>query len=114
MQRQLHNSYANCETKILPTFRASCQTLWQTSVITGRQLQRNSLIFTTTSTFDSALEHERRKDCARLQIFARNMACFQRGFPTLAWCKKPQRNPATCSRSTWQLTLPVGQTEVEV
>src|SRR6266581_4083886 len=85
------NVYADYGMKTLPTFRPSCQTLWQTSLITNRKSRRNFLVVTTTSIFDSALELERSKGCRLSQIFAGNTECFQSGPANSAWYKKPQR-----------------------
>ena len=115
MQSPSLNAYADYATKILPTSQSSCQTLWQTSLITNRKSRRNFSIVTTTSIFDSALELERSKGCRLSQIFARNTECFQSGPANLACYKKPQRKSSDsfCDRCR-KLTLLVGQTEVEI
>ena len=115
MQSPSLNACADYETKILPTSQSSCQTLWQTSLITNRKSRRNFSIVTTTSIFDSALELEKSKGCRLSQIFARNTECFQSGPASLALCKKPQRKSSDsfCDRCR-KLTLLVGQTEVEI
>src|SRR5512132_3959453 len=114
MQNPSLNAYADYETKILPTSQSSCQTLWQTSLITNRESRRNFSIVTTTSIFDSALELERSKGCRLSQIFARNTEYFQSELANLACYKKPERklSDSFCDRCR-KLTL-LGQTEVEI
>src|SRR5438552_15752402 len=109
MQSPSLNAYADYETQILPTSQSSCQTLWQTSLITNRKSRRNFSIVTTTNIFDSALELERSKGCRLSQIFARNTECFQSGPVNLACYKKPKRksSDAFCDRLR-RLTLPGG------
>ena len=80
--------------KNLADIPAIVSELWQTLLITTRQLLRNFLIVITTNIFDSALEHERSKGCRLLQIFARNTECFQSGPASLVLCKKLHRNRA--------------------
>src|SRR6266436_10248181 len=106
MQSPSLNAYADYETKILPTSQSSCQTLWQTSLITNRKSRRNFSIVTTTSIFDSALELERSKGCGRSQIFARNTECFQSGPTNLPYYKNSQRKSSDsfCDRRR-KLTL---------
>src|SRR5215467_5696725 len=99
------NAYANYETKILPTLQPSCQTLWQTPVITNRQSYRNFSIVITTNIFGSASEHGRNKGCRLLQTFARNTACCQSGVATLAWCKKCIAIDQIVLRFTWQTNV---------
>src|SRR6266513_6543493 len=90
MQSPSLNACADYETKILPTSQSSCQTLWQTSLITNRKSRRNFSIVTTATIFDSALELERSKGCRLSQIFARNTECFQSEPANLGCYKKPQ------------------------
>src|SRR5438477_7883837 len=91
MQSPSLNAYADYEMKILPTSQSSCQPLWQTLLITTRQLHGNFLIVIITSICDSALELEKSKGCRFPQIFARNTECFQSEPANLACYKKPQR-----------------------
>src|SRR6476660_7579744 len=84
MQSPSLNTYADYETQILPTSESSCQT----PLITNRKSQRNFLIVTTSSIFDSALEHERSKGCRPLQIFAQNTECWQNDRQNLTSYKK--------------------------
>src|SRR5881275_3351920 len=98
MQCPSLNAYVDYETQILPTSQSSCQTLWQTSLITNRKSRRNFSIVTTTSIFDSALELERSKDCRLSQISARNVKCVQSRPAGLALCKK--LHPVRATRST--------------
>ena len=93
MQSPSLKAYADYETKILPTSKSSCQTLWQTPL--NRKSRRNFSIVTTMSIFGSALELEKSKDCRLLQIFARNTECFQSERVSLASCKKLHHNRAT-------------------
>src|SRR6266850_6179811 len=115
MQSPSLNAYADYETKILPTSQSSCQTLWQTWLITNRKSRRNFSIVTTTSIFDSALELEGSEACRLLQTFAQNTECFQSEPASLAWCKKLHRKSSCsfCDRCR-KLTLLLGQTEVEI
>src|SRR5262245_47992162 len=87
--------FARYETKILPISQPSYQTLWQTSVVTSHQSQRNSLIGTITNIFDSASARGKSKACKPSQIFVQKMECSQSGPANLASCKKPRRSPAT-------------------
>src|SRR6188508_3326232 len=84
MQNPSLNTCAYYETKILPASESSCQA----RLITNRKSQRNFLIVTTSSIFDSALEHERSKDCRLLQIFAQNTECWQNDRGNLTSYKK--------------------------
>src|SRR5882724_12054071 len=91
MQSPSLNAYADYETKILPTSRPSCQTLWQTSLITTRQLHGNFLIVFITSICDSALELEKSKGCKLSPISARDTECVKSEPANLACYKRPQR-----------------------
>src|SRR6478735_1626711 len=94
MQSPSLNTYADYATKIVPTSKSSCQTLWQTPLLRNRKSPRNFSIVTTTSIFDSALELEKSKGCRLLQIFARNTKCCQSERASLAWCRTSQHNRA--------------------
>src|SRR4029079_1167126 len=84
MQTPLLNAYANCETKILPTSKSSCQT----PLTTSRNSQRNFSFVTTMSIFDLALELEKRKDWKLSRVFARNTEWRQRQRASLTSCRK--------------------------
>src|SRR6266487_5699253 len=114
MQRRSLNACADYETKILPTFLPSCQTLLQSFLATNRQLRRNFLIVTTTSIFNSALECDPSKGCRLSRIFARKMECFQSGPASLASCKKRRAIERLFCDRCCKLTCLVGQTEVEI
>src|SRR5438045_1820429 len=107
MQSRSLNACADYETKILPTSRPSCRMLWQTSLITNRKSRRNFSIVTTTSTFDSALELKKSKDCRLSQISARNVKCVQSRPAGLALCKKLHPSDSFCDPCR-KLTLLVG------
>src|SRR6476620_6378628 len=96
MQGPSLNTFADYETKILPTSESSCQTLWQTPPI-RKKSRMNFSIVTTTSIFDSALELEKSRGCRLLQIFARNTKCCQSERSSLASCRKLHRNRANHS-----------------
>src|SRR6266481_1163328 len=97
MQNPSLNSYADYETKILPTSRLSFQTLCQMWLIRNRQSRRNFSIVTTPGIFDSPSELERSKGCRLSQMSAQNTECFQSGSASLAWFKTPQCNRTTRS-----------------
>src|SRR6478735_3725749 len=95
MQSPSLNACANCETKILPTSKSSCQT----PLIKNRKSQRNFSFVTTMSIFDSALELEKRKDWRLSRIFAPNTECWRCQCASLTSCKKVHLNRANCLRS---------------
>src|SRR5580765_6587057 len=108
MQSPSLNAYADYATKILPTSKSSCQTLWQTPLIKSTKSPRNFSIVTTTSIFDSALELEKSKGCRLLQIFPRNTECCQSERASLASCENLHRNRANhsairCRESTLRI-----------
>src|SRR5215470_16301081 len=100
MQNRSLNACGDYEMKTLPTFRSSCQRLWQTLLITNQKSPRNFSIVTTTSIFDSASEPERSKGCRLSQTFARNTESFQHELASVASSKKLHHNRATqfCER----------------